>query len=100
MKELIGVYGVDAGLVMVGDPCYFWPEEPGGQTTATESIQTWGEVCKKLRVGLTKNNGMQLMYKMGHPGLGVIGQTTSGDGEYRVFLETTSTGKRRLIVEL
>jgi hypothetical protein len=96
MKQKIGVCGVDAGLLMVGDPCYFWPN--GEQPAAIESIKEWPEVCDKIK-DLNESSGYQLNFKMGHAGLGVIVSTTYGDGVYPVFLETTN-GKRRLIVDL
>lgn len=103
----IGEVGVDAGLLMVGDPCYFWPHETDGKTTATESIPTWTDVCEALNGGITEDkslalsrkNGYQLNYKKGHAGLGVVVQTTHGDGCYSVYLEVEN-GKRRLVVEL
>jgi len=97
MKQKIGVCGVDAGLLMVGDPCYFWRN--GEESAAEESIKEWPEVCDKIKE-LDKNSGYQLNFKMGHAGLGVIVETTYGDGVYPVFLETTEKGKRRLVVEL
>ena len=100
MKKQIGICGVDAGLLMVGDPCYFWPREPGGECAATESIPDWGDACDALHGLPGKDTGMQLKFAMGHAGLGVIVETTYGDGVYPVFLETTAKGRRRLIVEL
>jgi len=72
--EFIGVCGVDAGLLMIGDPCYFVG------TDRTEARQgTWREF-------LAKQKGRhQLTYKLGHPGLGVMARTASGDGTCPVF---------------
>lgn len=99
MKKQIGVCGVDAGLIMVGDPCYFWPYRGGHVQASVESIPTWEDVCTKLDGGPGKEDGHQLNFKAGHAGLGVITETTGGDGVYPVYLEE-SKGRRRVIVEL
>ena len=102
-RKQVGMVGVDAGLIMVGDPCYFWPNKENKKTTATASLPTWSTVIDALYAGKEqgpgKNDGHQLAFAKGHDGLGVIVETTHGDGTYPVFLETEG-GRRRLVVEL
>lgn len=93
-KEQVGIIGVDAGMVMVGDPCYFWPDGEG-RSAHTDAIPTWAELCHK-----TGPCNTQLNYAKGHAGLGVVVSTTHGDGTYPVYIVTTAKGKRRLVVEL
>jgi len=104
-RKQIGVVGVDAGVLMVGDPCYFWPN--GDQkSAAVESLETWGEVCALMQGGPGKDSGIQLNFARGHAGLGVIVETTCGDGCFPVYLETGHRGEngrgssRRLVIEL
>ena len=60
-------------------------------------VKSWSEVCVLINGG---ENGTQLNYSMGHPGLGVIVSTTYGDGTLPVYLERTATGRRQLVVDL
>lgn len=91
----IGEIGVDAGSVMVGDPCYFF----GKDCEATRAYPSWKDVCALFDY----DKGcppVQLKYAIGHDGLGVIVRTTDGDGVFPVFLETKADGRRRLVVDL
>lgn len=109
----IGVVGVDAGLLMIGDPCYFMQsineekdevEEdtsflkayPGGYHQIVDELYYCGEVPAPKRVtdvcprmttipAILSKNTMQLNYKGGHAGLGVLFNTTWGDGVYNVY---------------
>ena len=97
----IGNVAVDAGLLMVGDPCYFWPDVAGTtKSTHTDSIPDWFGFCDKLTGVDVRKEGLQLNFDRGHRGLGVIVGTTHGDGCYPVFLETFAGGHRRLVVDL
>ena len=99
-KKLIGQCGVDAGLLMIGDPCYFWGHTEGEKTTGQKSLPIWTDVCSLLGSGPGKDSGQQLLFEKGHTGLGVIVETTHGDGLYPVYIETDEGGNRRIIVEL
>lgn len=99
MKKQIGVVGVDAGLLMVGDPCYFIPDTPGGKTAADAARLIWEKVCDDTQ-SVGNDTGHQLTFSPQNPGLGVIVNTTHGDGVYPVFLVTTPGGRRRLVVYL
>jgi hypothetical protein len=94
VRQLIGTCGVDSGMLMVGDPCYFI----GDQTTIHARCKDWKTACKEVfckgDVALNRDAPMDVY------GLGVAIATTHGDGCYPVYLETTKSGKRRLVVEL
>lgn len=71
--ERVGEIGVDAGIVMVGDPCY---------VNATDHpIKNWPKFCDSL-VGDTT----QLNYRHGSAGLGVVVSSGYGDGVYPVYI--------------
>jgi hypothetical protein len=91
MKKKIGVVGVDAGMIMVGDPCYF----VGKDATINERCESWEQACDEVFCKEGRNDDSMDVF-----GLGVAVGTTYGDGAYPVFLETSASGKRRLIVEL
>lgn len=44
-RELVGYVDVDAGLIMIGDPCYTLPEEG---TSREELGKDWSEFCDRL----------------------------------------------------
>ena len=98
--EQAGVIGVDAGCVMVGDPCYFFGSG-GKPSSSQDAYPNWEDVCKQI--DYDEDGGRkptQLKYAMGHDGLGVIVETTHGDGMFRVWVETDEDGHRRLVVDL
>ncbi len=90
MKKLIGECGVDAGLLMVGDPCYFI----GKEATINERCDSWDKACNELFCNPERDQPYDVY------GLGVAVATTHGDGCFPVYLETDPNGKRRLIVDL
>ena len=95
-RMLIGRVGVDAGMLMVGDPCYFIGED----TAANEKFPTWSEFCDWYQEHQTGPNDIAcLPFKMGHEGLG-IAISTGGDGSFPVYKETRADGSVRLVVEL
>ena len=101
IRKQVGVVGVDAGVLMVGDPCYFF----GPEITAAQQAYRggWTEVCEELldkQFDADRDNAAQLRFAKGHKGLGVIVHTTHGDGAYPVYLETDNKGRRRLVVDL
>jgi hypothetical protein len=91
MKTKIGTCGVDAGMIMVGDPCYF----VGKEATIGERCKTWSQACDEI---FCKDN-IDMDTPMDVYGLGVAIGTTNGDGCYPVYLENKN-GRRRIIVEL
>jgi len=92
MRTKIGECGVDAGMLMVGDPCYF----VGKDATIHERCKNWNQACNEVfcKEGLIRNTPLDVY------GLGVAISTTYGDGCYPVYLETTRSGRRRMIVYL
>lgn len=94
-EKLIGHFGVDAGLVMICDPCYIYSQT--GEMNYNEFPKTWNEFLNKF---LYKNGEhldySQMNFKSGHSGLGVISSTGYGDGVYPVY----ATIDNGVIVEL
>jgi hypothetical protein len=83
-EKEIGVVGVDAGQILICDPCYIdseWEHEEYtmGKEKAKSNF-SYNACCKASM----KNSG-QLNYKMGHPGVGVVTQSGYGDGCYPVI---------------
>ena len=89
-KALIGHVGVDAGLLMVGDPCYF----VGKDAAINDVCESWDQACSEIFNEFDRDVPFNV-YE-----LGVAISTTHGDGYYPVYLETTESGRRRLIVDL
>ena len=88
----LGYVGVDAGMLMVGDPCYF----VGKEATINERCKDWSTACSEVFCKDDPKRDTPLdVY-----GLGIAIATTHGDGCYSVFLETDNGGKRRLVVDL
>jgi hypothetical protein len=84
--EKVGVVGVDAGLVWLGDPCYIL------HTKKPKAIgKDWGDLAKSLDLRLG-NDAVQMNYDKGHPGLGVIVTSGYGDGEYPVEVRRLEDG--------
>lgn len=87
--EHVGNISVDAGLVMVGDPCYHAAEE------RPEAFgEDWQEfVDKNCRdKNFYENGHLQLNHDMGHEGLGVLVSSGYGDGVYPVFVKKDEDG--------
>lgn len=81
----VGVIGVDAGLVWVGDPCYIIPN------SEENPAKSWREFCGKL--GKKYPTCKQFNYGMGHPGLGFCVSSGYGDGVYPVFVKKNEDGR-------
>ena len=77
--EQVGIVGVDAGLMWLGDPCYIM-----GKDASEQPAQTWEEFCSKIE---TMRDAQQFNYKMGHAGLGVVVSNFGGDGNFPVFIK-------------
>lgn len=82
--EEVGVVGVDAGLMWLGDPCYIM-----GKDANEHPVETWAEFCEKIE-NLT--DAQQFNYKMGHAGLGVCISGFGGDGTYPVLIKKNADG--------
>lgn len=101
-KKLLGHVGVDAGMLMIGDPCYFIGKD---STVNTKVFPTWADACNKLFCadGVDHKKPYLIRSTCGAL-LGIAVSTTHGDGSYPVHLETYKDGRgcarRRLTVEL
>ncbi len=68
--EQVGFCAVDAGCLLLIDPCYAW------QSTEPERYEA--EVCDDWQ------DTKQLAFPAGHAGMGVLISTGLGDGSYPV----------------
>ena len=78
----IGCIGVDACMVMIGDPCHVLDKKrPKDFGTDWEGFvqRVTGEWRKK------PHRGAQLRYDEGHPGLAVVVDSNAADGVYEVW---------------
>ena len=86
--EHVGNISVDAGLVMVGDPCY---HADGKRPEAF--CEDWMKFCDKIfATDFDVNGHLQLNHDMGHEGLGVLVSSGYGDGVYPVFVKKDEDG--------
>ncbi len=72
--QYAGEVAVDAGLIMVGDPCY--------AANKDHPIHDWGTFCNLLSGPST-----QLKFAHGGNGLGVVVPSGHGDGIYPVYIK-------------
>ena len=88
----IGVAGVDAGALMIGDPCYFI-----GTNSEVNRVCS-GDWGKFIEAHLKKEGGFELNHQMnyhaGHAGLGVMASTAYGDGAFPVYALKGAGGDR------
>lgn len=91
--EKVGVVGVDAGLLWLGDPCYIMTKDASNFHDGT--WHEWLDKLWKLEEE-QKNNAVQWSYQNGHPGLGISVSTGFGDGKYDVFVRRDSQEKNRI----
>ena len=93
-EKLIGYIGVDAGLCMVGDPCYASRDDD--KATSSHPIHDWPAFCKTIQEWRDEHPDepaqMQLPYAHGHAGLGVVVESGFGDGMYPVYATVTDHG--------
>jgi hypothetical protein len=79
----IGNVGVDAGLMMIGDPYYVTGDEP-----TNSLISDWDKLCSHVFEEKNQIHGQvacDVPFAMGHSGAAVITSTGFGDGCYDVF---------------
>lgn len=81
--EYVGDVAVDAGVVMVGDPCY--------ATDKKHPIHRWEKFCDLL--GRDSENGVTgLKFAHGGGGMGVVVTSGYGDGVYPVYVKHDDRG--------
>lgn len=89
--ERIGTVYVDAGIVMVGDPCYSLPDD------GSHRIGNWAEFCETMFKDQNYDNGYSTPLGKG---ISIVVESGWGDGEYPVFVERSPEGRvARLVVE-
>ena len=96
----VGCISVDAGLVMVGDPCYVLHKDPNAEKDydkPSKSIgKSWSAFCEILQ----GKDLLQIDHDSGAEGLGVVVGGFGGDGVYPVFVEKDDSGRVvRLVVD-
>lgn len=92
--EQIGTIFVDAGIVMVGDPCYSLPDN-GSHRDAI--ARDWLRFCEATFAD--PNNADGYSTPLGE-GTSVVVSSGYGDGQYPVFVERSPDGRvARLVVE-
>jgi hypothetical protein len=86
----IGTVDVDAGLVMIGDPCYSLPDDASRRSAVATN---WARFCEAV-------DSAPHAEPLG-AGVAIVVRTLHGDGEYPVMAELTSQGRiRRVILDL
>jgi len=99
--KIIGYVGVDAGMLMITDPCYLngWKDTEYNVGEAGE--YSYGGACKTTDD--PNLQGGQLKYELGHDGVGVVFRSGLGDGYYPVighYAEVDGWGERIVKVEI
>ena len=79
----IGVVGVDAGLIIIGDPGYLIHTKPDTESTLGKD---WDEFCDIISEG-KRPTMKQFTFPLGNPGLAVVVSSGFGDGMYPVYAE-------------
>lgn len=88
-KELIGKIDVDAGLVMIGDPCY----TSSGRNVADD----WERFCDKLQ--REEVDGVTTIeHESGLPGKALVVGDFGGDGTYPVYVKRDKDGQVKKII--
>lgn len=86
----VGYISVDAGLCIIGDPCYFATPD-----ASSPIAPTWADFCDLLSTNTTFQNTdtVALNHKAGHEGLAVVVTTGYGDGSYPVYVTRNDEGR-------
>lgn len=92
MRKRIGSVSVDAGIVLIGDPCYHLHKIGCDRPEAIG--KGWEDFCDLItRAGVDKHGFVQLEHSNGNPGLGVVVRSGLGDGEYPVYATFGKDGR-------
>lgn len=79
--ETVGYIGVDAGIVMVVDPCYMVPND------------NWHEFCDEYWEKSGKTTGESGLGGIADMKGGIVVQTAWGDGLYPVSVRRDNSGR-------
>lgn len=83
MRQLVGHVSVDAGCVMVGDPCYTLPDEGSSRT---DDVRDWRKFCDRMFDEKNKlAEGVVAPFDWREAGLVV--DSGYGDGTYPVYVD-------------
>jgi hypothetical protein len=93
--ESAGTISVDAGCVMVGDPCYTQGRD------ATSAVETWQEFLERTwpeSFGAAAEHGphtamSDVAQAIGGSGVGIVVSSGYGDGQYPVFVRRNDEGR-------
>lgn len=94
-KKVIGWVGVDAGMVMVGDPCYLGDWKDNEYNEGEAGDYSYGGVCQTTDDEILQ--GGPIPYEAGHEGRAVVFRSGLGDGYYPVvgtYEEIPGWGRR------
>jgi len=101
--QKIGVIGVDAGLCLLGDPCYILPQKlelPDGEDLSKGGLDyremlnamykhTYAEEDDESGfLHMHSHQAHSFNYALGHEGKGICVSSGFGDGTYDVFVKT------------
>lgn len=85
--RLAGYCGVDAGLIMIGDPCYVIGPNP-----SNVMLEDWDTFIAWLHEEDPEFDpsdepvNKQMPFRLGHDGAGVVFESGYGDGVYPVYI--------------
>lgn len=83
----VGTIFVDAGCVMVGDPCY---TQGADASSASESWSAFLEATWPDTFGPDAKEGVEMgdaVQALGKEGVGIVVSSGYGDGEYPVYVQ-------------
>jgi len=85
-REQVGFVYVDAGIIMLGDPCYTLPDDASHRG---EVGRNWDAFCEATFA--TEDPGQ--VYKPFGDGTAVVVSSGYGDGQYPVYVTRSDDGR-------
>jgi hypothetical protein len=87
----VGSVGVDAGLMMIGDPSYSIGANPSNDWITDD----WDDFCRELfnSQEFAEHQVVNVPFSLGHEGAAVVTSTGFGDGSYDVFVKYSDEGE-------